>query len=228
LNLEDLRVGWYGKLPGLGDFISKRLPDEFVKPWDAWLQAGMIEGKATFEEDWEEHYLTFPIWRFLVEGGTLGEAAWMGLLMPSVDRVGRLFPFTIALPLGVDARAKLDIDQIDCLLNDLQRLVNKLLEDDQLEDFEQGLSEISYPRLEFAGLNGAKLRDLEYGTDSVKFDQSVRIDKLFGALALQTLFTNGASALWWVQATPSDNGIVRTSPAGLSAALFVDLVRGVT
>ena len=32
--------------------------------------------------------------------GTAGEQGWAGVLMPSVDRVGRYFPLTIALPLG--------------------------------------------------------------------------------------------------------------------------------
>src|SRR5262249_35940975 len=30
--------GWYGKLPSLGDFASRRLPVEFVKAWDSCLQ----------------------------------------------------------------------------------------------------------------------------------------------------------------------------------------------
>ena len=29
--------GWFGKLPGLGDFASRRLPDTFVAAWDRWL-----------------------------------------------------------------------------------------------------------------------------------------------------------------------------------------------
>ena len=34
-------AGWYGKLPGLGDFAMRRLPPNFVERWDAWLQAGL-------------------------------------------------------------------------------------------------------------------------------------------------------------------------------------------
>ena len=34
-------AGWYGKLPGLGDFAMRRLPPEFVSHWDAWLQSGL-------------------------------------------------------------------------------------------------------------------------------------------------------------------------------------------
>ena len=30
--------GWYGKLPSLGDFASRRLGADFIPPWDAWLQ----------------------------------------------------------------------------------------------------------------------------------------------------------------------------------------------
>ncbi|MBF2984305.1 type VI secretion system-associated protein TagF, partial [Pseudomonas aeruginosa] len=34
-------VGFYGKLAGRGDFVSRGLPNTFVEPWDAWLASGM-------------------------------------------------------------------------------------------------------------------------------------------------------------------------------------------
>ena len=27
-------LGFYGKLPYVGDFVSRRLPGEFIRPWD--------------------------------------------------------------------------------------------------------------------------------------------------------------------------------------------------
>lgn len=90
--------GWYGKLPHLGDFASRRLPDSFVRRWDRWLQRGLASARSQLGERWLDAYLVAPILRFWVGPGVLGERGWAGLMMPSVDRVGRHFPLTIAQP----------------------------------------------------------------------------------------------------------------------------------
>jgi type VI secretion system protein ImpM len=97
--------GWYGKLPNLGDFASRRLPDEFIRPWDAWLQEVMLTTRSGLGEAWLDCYLTMPIWRFVLMPGLLGPSGWAGVLMPSVDRVGRQFPLTAAAPLLSYAQA---------------------------------------------------------------------------------------------------------------------------
>ena len=91
--------GWYGKLPHVGDFAARRLPDGFVRRWDRWLQRGLVSARGQLGERWLDAYLVAPIVRFWVAPGVLGEPGWAGLVMPSVDRVGRHFPLTIAHPL---------------------------------------------------------------------------------------------------------------------------------
>jgi type VI secretion system protein ImpM len=91
--------GWYGKIPSLGDFASRRLPVEFVKAWDAWLQDVIPASRETLAEAWFDAYLTMPIWRFVLLPGMVTQSAWAGVLMPSVDRVGRHFPLTLAVEL---------------------------------------------------------------------------------------------------------------------------------
>jgi type VI secretion system protein ImpM len=95
----DLRLGFYGKMPAHGDFVARRLLPSFVEPWDAWLQEAIAKSREQFAEDWLSTYLTAPIWRFLVDRGVCGELATIGVVMPSVDRVGRYFPLTLAIPL---------------------------------------------------------------------------------------------------------------------------------
>ena len=96
--------GFYGKLPGLGDFVTRRLPAEFVQPWDLWLRESLAATRAQLGETWLDTYLTSPLWRFVLSPGLVGQRVWAGVLMPSVDRVGRYFPLTLACPLdaGVD------------------------------------------------------------------------------------------------------------------------------
>jgi len=92
-------VGFHGKLPVRGDFLTANLPRSFVDPWDAWLQAGIAASQAQLGERWLSIYLESPIWRFVLSPGACGPQAWAGVLMPSVDKVGRYFPLTIATEL---------------------------------------------------------------------------------------------------------------------------------
>lgn len=86
--------GWFGKLPGMGDFAHRRLSESFREPWDRWLQHGLMQMRLR-HDDWAAHYLQGPVWFFVLAPGLAGEAAWVGLVMPSVDGVGRYFPMTV-------------------------------------------------------------------------------------------------------------------------------------
>ncbi|WP_244808427.1 type VI secretion system-associated protein TagF [Caballeronia zhejiangensis] len=96
-------AGCFGKLRGNGDFVTRRLPQSFVVPWDAMLQAGLVAGRAALGPAWLDAYLTAPLWCFVLGGGVLGESGWAGVLMPSVDNAGRYFPLTIAAPVETHA-----------------------------------------------------------------------------------------------------------------------------
>ena len=89
--------GIHGKFPSHGDFITRRLPREFVDGWDGWLQHAISASKADLGDTWLDTYLTSPIWSFALGQGICGANAWAGVLMPSVDRVGRYFPLTLAV-----------------------------------------------------------------------------------------------------------------------------------
>jgi type VI secretion system protein ImpM len=95
--------GWYGKIPALGDFASRRLKPEFIAGWDSWLQHSIAASRALLGERWLDCYLTSPIWRFALLPGAFDASAWAGLLMASVDKVGRHFPLTLALEIDPDA-----------------------------------------------------------------------------------------------------------------------------
>lgn len=90
-------AGWYGKIPALGDFASRRLPQDFIDAWDGWLQHVLGASRERLGPQWQEAYLGSPVWRFLLLPGACGERCWAGVMMPSVDRVGRQFPLTIAV-----------------------------------------------------------------------------------------------------------------------------------
>jgi type VI secretion system protein ImpM len=90
-----LAVGFYGKLPILGDFVRRQVADRTVVAWDAWLQQALAASRDRLGDEWQELYLTAPMWRFFAQPGVLDEQPVGGVLFPSVDRVGRHFPFTV-------------------------------------------------------------------------------------------------------------------------------------
>lgn len=88
--------GWFGKLPALGDFASRRLPESFTAAWDAWLSRSLESSRAQLASRWLDTYLHGPIWSFALLPGSIDSSTWYGVMMPSVDRVGRYYPLTIA------------------------------------------------------------------------------------------------------------------------------------
>jgi len=96
--------GFYGKLPARGDFLGRRLGRPFIDAWDGWLQEALLASKDALGSTWRETYLTSPIWRFAFAAGSCGPAAVAGLVMPSVDKVGRYFPLMLGgeFPAGLD------------------------------------------------------------------------------------------------------------------------------
>jgi type VI secretion system protein ImpM len=92
-------VGFYGKLPSHGDFLRRRVSDAFVGVWDGWLQECLTASRASLGERWLEIYLTSPVWRFACAAGVCGPTPIIGVMAPSVDRVGRYFPLTLVAEL---------------------------------------------------------------------------------------------------------------------------------
>ena len=93
---ETFAAGWYGKIPGTGDFVTRRIPTAFSESWDRWLQAAIAGSRERLGGRWRDTYLSMPIWRFVLSPGMLTPNAWAGIMVPSVDAVGRYFPLAVA------------------------------------------------------------------------------------------------------------------------------------
>jgi type VI secretion system protein ImpM len=96
LGVEIPTIGLYGKLPCNGDFLHRRLPQEFVDVWDGWVRESLAASRTQLAGRWLDIYLTAPVWRFVLARGFCGDSVYAGVFLPSVDRVGRYFPLTIA------------------------------------------------------------------------------------------------------------------------------------
>ncbi|MFT7595858.1 MAG: type VI secretion system protein ImpM [Paracoccaceae bacterium] len=100
--------GAFGKMPSVGDFFRFAAPPGFVAAWDDWIQRGMLDVQTALGGAWDDHYMSTPIWRFCLSPGLAGPQKVIGVLMPSVDRVGRRFPLTLMAALQTPGPAQLD------------------------------------------------------------------------------------------------------------------------
>ena len=89
-------TGFFGKLPGVGDFMQRRLPAGFVAAWDAAFESAVNAARNGFGADWQAAWQAAPVWRFALMPGVCGDSAWVGVMGPSTDRVGRGFPMVLA------------------------------------------------------------------------------------------------------------------------------------
>lgn len=69
-------------------------------PWDDWMQRCLASSREQIGTEWLDYFLTSPIFRFVISPGCLDNSSWAGIMVPSVDSVGRYFPLTIASPLS--------------------------------------------------------------------------------------------------------------------------------
>ena len=81
-------AGFFGKLPGSGDFVERGLPPAFRRQWDRWLTTH-VAPRARAGARFPQGGLRFK----LVSGG----ASAGGVIVPSHDSAGRVFPLSLLL-----------------------------------------------------------------------------------------------------------------------------------
>ncbi len=126
--------GAFGKMPSVGDFFRLTPPPGFVRVWDAWLQEVLLAGQAAHGPYWDGYYMSAPIWRFTLAPGLAGPEKVIGVLMPSVDRVGRRFPLSLMAALPTPGPAALDHLGETALFEQLEDLALASLEDSMTQE----------------------------------------------------------------------------------------------
>lgn len=136
--------GAFGKIPAVGDFLRLSPPTGFVTAWDAWLQRAMLAAQTALGPAWDDYYMSAPIWRFGLSAGLAGTHKTIGVLMPSVDRVGRRFPLTLMTAVAMPGPVSADHFRAVALFEALEELALDALEDDMSrENLEQRLQAIA-------------------------------------------------------------------------------------
>lgn len=198
--------GWYGKMPSLGDFSAQGLSPSFVSQWDPWLAQCMLSSQSALGEAWLDIYLTSPIWRFCLFPGVIGDNIWAGVLLPSVDRVGRYFPLTLAAAIpgqGFD----LCIADAASWFTDLERQALATLEDGLSPDaLARALGQHPFP---LASAPSSEQCDRLADSLSARHSCNLTLDSLEAVAYLQAaaarrllLKQSNGMSLWWSQPHP--------------------------
>jgi type VI secretion system protein ImpM len=151
-------AGYFGKVPSDGDFVLDGLPNDFVGPWQEWVQLALGHSRRQLADSWLDAYLTSPVWYFALAPSLCGDRSWAGVLMPSVDADGRYFPLTIAAPLAPEARLFDIFAMAADWFGAAENLARSCLSNDfALDVFEQGIRSLGRP--------GGRKADFRQGQD---------------------------------------------------------------
>ena len=194
-------MGFHGKLPGRGDFVRRRVSGDFLERWDPGLERCIHASRRALGDAWLDAYLTSPIWRFALGRGTCGGAC-TGVLMPSVDAVGRYYPLTLVRPLpGGSTLLTLPVEDSDWF-ETVEQLALSALEggdDFDLGLFDQSVHDIGRKLAPRVTEETSRLLDPLRGP--VRFRLQNLSDVMPALLTAQQALASGDQgfSLWWTE-----------------------------
>jgi type VI secretion system ImpM family protein len=155
------RIGWYGKLPWVGDFVGQGLP--WQRTWDEWLQRGLPAAEAAWGgATLRERVRGMAPWQLLLPAAGDQGLAWCGIVAGSTDRVGRIFPLLVAEGLPQAMLDPLPLRRLQARMLALSDWLWEAAAYESLEEFEQGAAAwaaADWPPTGAAANRGAEVPD---------------------------------------------------------------------
>ena len=192
------QVGFFGKVPTRGDFVNRRISHGLHGALDQWLSRAIVTSQRQLGDDWLPTYLVAPVWRFVTGAGTIGQHPTIGVLMPSVDRVGRYFPLILAAELPGCASPSRLFRVADDWFDGAEALARSCLADDfEFDRFDASVRDFALPALPpaEANLSGPRRFALDgEGDPLLAYTGAVE-----GVLA----GTHHAFSMWWTHGSPA-------------------------
>jgi len=168
---------------------------------------------------WLEYYLASPIWHFALSAGVCGDSPCAGVLLPSVDSVGRHFPFTLLAPV---AASPVQMQQATAWFDTVEGQALAVLDDGfSLADWSDMLlieAELPAKVVNPWRLLGQNSRRLAWLGERPAADEQIAL--LDHAMRQQF----GRYSLWWTQGSddlpPSTLAVEGLPPVGMFAAMM--------
>lgn len=204
-------AGAFGKLPAHGDFLALHLAPDLRSSFDDLLSAGLLAFRQRRGEAWLEVYLTSPLWHFALGPGVLTAQTVVGVMIPSVDAVGRYFPFAILTALAHPTpplRLKLEAGAWFAAAGELA--LGVLEGRSTLGDLGRALGELGPPRLD-----PARPPPLPFAVEGEAQDRLTGLLAHAGEAQRGLFWTNGSPHL-----PATVLGVAERPEAALMAALF--------
>jgi type VI secretion system protein ImpM len=218
--------GFFGKLPARGDFVGRRLDQSFRGAFDDWLQKSIATSKRQLGTAWLPAYLNTPIWRFVLGPGLCGAAPTLGVMMPSVDRVGRYFPLVIAAQLPGCQSPGTMFGTARGWFDQAEQLILRSLDDDfDFEAFDRDVMAIGVPKYARAG-EDQKRADQNGGGLRLDLDEGADMSPTYALILDQVLMGGNVKfSLWWTLGSDRVRPSVLLNaglPAPANFAAFLD------
>ncbi len=189
----DAILGFYGKLPAHGDFVRRGVSGELAKALQQWLQTGLAGLSPS--EPWvrDERVAGAPVWRFAAAAGVLAAEAVLGVMAPSRDKVGRVYPC-----IAVAAFDQFDIATAPAAMSWAEAVEAALLratqQDADADELAEELARIGAPSA--AELESASISPLGEGL-RVELDAQAGVALALVEAARNRLAPVGEASLWW-------------------------------
>ena len=222
-------LAWFGKLPVAGDFVSRHMPYAVREFWDQWCGDGMEALKAGSVSSGLGVWGRTPMWAFALPCQPGVPHAQLGVLAPSCDRVGRVFPFLVVVPLH-PGQQELLLDHAPRLASGWSEVVAQAQEArTDIENLDARLRGVLMQSLD--PMPAAPARDEEKSPQAARPEQDLDstrpldLDPLpHGWPLLSGRFDpNGAASYWW-SVPPERTGFQsRTHNGPLRTVHFLDL-----
>ncbi|QND54720.1 type VI secretion system-associated protein TagF (plasmid) [Phyllobacterium sp. 628] len=209
---DTVLAGYYGKVPSKGDFISRRLDRDVRSKFDQWLQLALQSSRDMLADEWMELYLNAPIWRFYLEANICGPYPVVGMMIPSVDKSGRYFPFLVAAQIPDFALSVASIAQADEWLHSLESTLLSVLDDEfDIDYFDRQLTKRAFD-----------LGALESPGTGVSAEATSAFAPLAAALAGSK---RGAQSVWWTSGSDRRKPGMSIYPGWPAAAAFASFFK---
>lgn len=222
MNYPIQKSGYYGKLPIRGDFIQRNLPAQFITIWDEWLQSVLHASQKTLGDKWLDTYLVFPVWRFFLSQDS-GEK-YTGIILPSVDKVGRYFPFTIVTSLARETAVDPFISQHEDWYAQAEHIAIQALEEniefDQLNQAIDNLSifDCSEPHL---------TPDIKRNAYHISLNEQTSLDEALARIQSRMHPSSAHQVSYWWNENKMDNqGDLLCYPGMPDDTVFVAMMNG--
>jgi type VI secretion system protein ImpM len=215
------QLGFFGKIASRGDFVSRNLDAGLRATLEEWLDRSLSESRRNLGDEWLDLYLTAPLWRFIMARGLCGDDPVAGVLMPSVDKVGRYYPLALVTPLPACHAPSRLFRSANQWFQGLERLALSTLEDGvDLEAFEVAVTAHGIPEYERQDEQAATPTSMAI-TPGAGIDRAytVILDKLFSG-------EHADFSLWWTSGSDRVEASLLFSPGIPEPVKFCALLDG--